>query len=328
MASTGTRTLRLLSLLQARRYWPGEELADRLEVSRRTLRRDVDRLRDLGYPVEGRRGVDGGYHLAAGAVLPPLLLDDEEAVAIGVGLHSAIQAGTVAGIEEASVRALSKVVQVMPARLRRRIDALAAMIVPAPWPEAIGAVDADVLVTVALACRDAERLRFAYRAHRGEPSTREVDPHRLVLLGRRWYLVAWDLTRHDWRTFRLDRLTEPALTGAPAVPRLLPHDDAAAFVRAGIESVPSRHRVEALIDAPASVVRERIGPWGDIEEAGPGRCRFRLTSDSLDWPMLALAVAGADFEVLSPPELVDHLRQRTQLFGRAVDRENWPPSST
>jgi predicted DNA-binding transcriptional regulator YafY len=321
MASPGTRTLRLLSLLQSRRYWAGADLAGRLEVSPRTLRRDIDRLRDLGYPVEARRGVDGGYQLAAGAVLPPLLLDDEEAVAIGVGLHSAIQAGTVIGIEESSVRALSKVVQVMPSRLRRRIDALAAMTVPAPWQGSTAGVDADVLVSLAQACRDGERLEFAYTAHRGERSTREVDPYRLVLLGRRWYLVAWDLTRFDWRTFRLDRLVEPRATGAHAIPRQLPAEDAAEFVRSSIDSLPSRHRVEVLIDAPAAVVRERIGPWGTLEDVGPGQCRFLMTSDSLDWPTMALGNAGAGFEVLSPPELMDHLRELGSLFGRAVDRD-------
>ena len=321
MTTPGTRTLRLLALLQSRRYWAGVELAGRLEVSPRTLRRDIDRLRELGYPVEARRGVDGGYQLAAGAVLPPLLLDDEEAVAIGVGLHSAIQAGTVTGIEESSVRALSKVVQVMPSRLRRRIDALAAMTVPAPWQAPAASVDADVLVSLAQACRDGERMEFAYTARSGERSTREVDPCRLVLLGRRWYLVAWDLTRFDWRTFRVDRLAEPRATGVHAIPRQLPAEDAGEFVRSSIDSIPSRHQVEVLIDAPAAVVRERIGPWGTLEEAGPGRCRFLMTSDSLDWPTLALGNAAAEFEVLSPPELVDHLRERGSLFGRAVDRD-------
>ncbi len=162
MTTPGTRTLRLLSLLQSRRYWPGTDLAARLEVSPRTLRRDIDRLRDLGYPVEARRGVDGGYQLAAGAVLPPLLLDNDEAVAIGVGLHSAIQAGSVVGIEESSLRALSKVIQVMPTSLRRRIDALAAMTVSLPWQESAASVDAGVLVSVAQACRDGERLEFDY----------------------------------------------------------------------------------------------------------------------------------------------------------------------
>ena len=320
MASPGTRTLQLLSLLQSRRYWAGAELAARLDVSPRTLRRDIDRLRDLGYPVEARRGLDGGYQLAAGAVLPPLLLDNEEAVAIGVGLHSAIQAGTVTGIEESSLRALSKVIKVMPSSLRRRIDALAAMTVPAPWQESAASVDAEVLVSVAQACQDGERLEFAYIDHSGERSAREVDPHRLVLLGRRWYLVAWDLTRFDWRTFRLDRLAEPRATGAHAIPRQLPADDAAAFVRSSIVSVRTRYEVEVLIDAPAAVVRERIGSWGSLEDVGSGQCRFRMTSDSLDWATLALGHAATEFEVLSPPELFDHLRDRASLLGRAVER--------
>jgi predicted DNA-binding transcriptional regulator YafY len=324
MANPGTRTLRLLSLLQSRRYWAGSELAARLEVSPRTLRRDIDRLRELGYPVEARRGVDGGYQLAAGAVLPPLLLDDDEAVAIGVGLHSAIQAGTVTGIEESSLRALSKVIQVMPSPLRRRIDALAAMTIPSAWQASATSVDAEVLVSVAQACRDGERLEFAYTDHSGEPSTREVDPHRLVLLGRRWYLVAWDLSRFDWRTFRLDRLAEPRATGAHAIPRCPPAEDAAAFVRSSIETVTSRHQVEALIDAPAAVVRERVGPWGSLEDVGSGQCRFRMTSDSLDWPTLVLGNAAAEFEVLAPPELLDHIRVRATLFGRALERDSAP----
>lgn len=317
MGIPGTRTLRLLSLLQSRRYWAGTELADRLEVSPRTLRRDIDRLRDLGYPVEARRGVDGGYQLAAGAVLPPLLLDDDEAVAIGVGLHSALQAGTVTGIEESSVRALSKVIQVMPSPLRRRIDALAAMTTPASWQESTTSVAADVLVSVAQACRDGERLAFAYTDRSGGPSTREVDPHRLVLLGRRWYLVAWDLTRFDWRTFRLDRLAEPKITGAHAIPRQLPTKDAAEFVRTSIERVPLRHEVEVLFDATATVVRERIGPWGNLEDVGPGQCRFTMSSDSFDWPTLALGNAAVEFEVVSPPELIEHLRDCAGRFGRA-----------
>ena len=180
MSHPGSRTLRLLSLLQSRRFWSGSELAERLEVSARTLRRDIDRLRQLGYPVEAQRGVEGGYQLAPGAVLPPLVLDDDEAVAIGVGLHSAIQGGTVVGIEEASVRALAKVVHVMPSRLRRQIDALAAVTDPAPWALAATSVDADVLVSLAQACRDGERLAFTYTARGGEETTRAVDPARMV----------------------------------------------------------------------------------------------------------------------------------------------------
>src|SRR6266851_2217327 len=194
MANTSSRTLRLLSLLQTHRFWPGDELADRLEVSPRTLRRDIDRLRELGYPVDAHRGVDGGYQLAAGAVLPPLVLDDEEAVALAIGLRTAAQ-GAVAGIEEASVRALAKVVHVMPPRLRRRVDALRAATVPAVWATTGPTVDAGLLTAVAQACRDEERLRFAYTVQSGERTARHVEPHRLVSLGRRWYLVAYDLLR-------------------------------------------------------------------------------------------------------------------------------------
>src|SRR5689334_17865025 len=196
MANTSARMLRLLSLLQTHRYWPGAELADRLEVSPRTLRRDVDRLRELGYPVDAARGVAGGYQLQAGAAVPPLLLDDEEAVAIAIGLRSAA-AGAVAGFEETSVRALAKVIQLLPPRLRRRIDALQAATAPGGTGDG-PALDAIALTTVAMACRGEERLRFEYAARDGAETPRHVEPHRLVSLGRRWYLVAWDLDRGDW----------------------------------------------------------------------------------------------------------------------------------
>jgi predicted DNA-binding transcriptional regulator YafY len=318
MSNPGSRTLRLLSLLQSRRFWAGSDLADRLEVSARTLRRDIDRLRQLGYPVEAQRGVEGGYQLAAGAVLPPLVLDDEEAVAIGVGLQSAIEGGSVVGIEQSSVRALAKLVHVMPSRLRRRIDALAAVTVPAPWEHAPTGVDADVLVSLAQACRDGERLEFSYTARGGDQTSREVDPHRLVLMGRRWYLVAWDLERADWRTFRLDRLTVPRTNGAHVMPRALPTGDAGQFVRSSIDNLPMRHQVEARIHAPAADVRQRIGPWGTLEESGDDRCLLRMTSDTLDWPTLVLGNTGAEFEVLSPPALVDHLRFFAGRIGRSL----------
>ena len=321
MASTGTRILQLLSLLQNRRHWPGGELAVRLGVSQRTLRRDVDRLREMGYPVEARRGVDGGYQLAAGAALPPLLLDDQEAVALAVGLQAAVQAGSVAGIEESSVRALGKVVQVMPRHLRGQVDALAAMTVPVAMGRGPLRVDPGVLTSIALACRDLERLTFAYTGRSGPPGRREVDPHRLVLLGRRWYLVGWDLDRVDWRTFRLDRMDGPETTGARFPARELPGGDAAQFVRDGIDSLPTRHRIEAVVHAPASVVRERIGGWGAVEELDDHRCRWCITTESLDWALLALGAAEAEFEVVSPPALVDHLRERVARFGRAVERE-------
>jgi predicted DNA-binding transcriptional regulator YafY len=318
VANTSTRTLRLLSLLQTRRYWPGTELAGRLGVSPRTLRRDVDRLRELGYPVEAQRGVDGGYQLAAGAALPPLVVDDEEAVALAVGLQAAAQ-GSVAGIAESSVRALAKVVQVMPGRLRRRVEALTAMTVPAAWDGGAHPVsDPAVLTAIALACRDAERIRFGYVAASGAPSRRHVEPHRLVSLGRRWYLVGYDLDRQDWRSFRLDRLTEPTGSGARFRPRELPAEDAAAFVRAGISSAGATYEVEALVQAPAGRVRQQIGRWVTVEPDGPDRCRIRMTTDQLEWPLMGLGSVGAEFTVLSPVELVEKAREWGGRFTRAA----------
>lgn len=318
MANTSSRTLRLLSLLQTHRYWPGTELADRLGVSVRTLRRDVDRLRELGYPVEAQRGVDGGYQLAAGAALPPLVIDDEEAVALAVGLQAAAH-GTVEGIAEASVRVLAKVVQVMPPRLRRQVDALRAMTVPGGWGSGqVGeSVDPAVLTAVALACRDSERLGFRYTAAGGRQTEREAEPHRLVRLGRRWYLVAYDLARHDWRSFRVDRLSEPEVTGARFRPRDLPAADAAEFVRSGLDVLRNPYRVEVLVDAPAATVRERIGRWSTVEEVDAGRSRVSMTADSLDWPMMALGVLRADFHVLDPPELLDQVKEWGARFNRA-----------
>ncbi|WP_151769867.1 helix-turn-helix transcriptional regulator [Streptomyces abyssomicinicus] len=321
MANTSSRTLRLLSLLQTHRYWPGTELAGRLGVSTRTLRRDVERLRELGYPVEAQRGVDGGYQLAAGAALPPLVIDDEEAVALVVGLQTAAQ-HAVDGMAESSVRALAKVVRVMPARLRRRVEALRAVTVPAVWGggESAG-VDPAALTAVAMACRDEERLRFAYRAADGARSARHAEPHRLVPLGRRWYLVAYDLDRAGWRSFRLDRLSAPEGTGDRFRPRELPAADAAAFVRAGLENLPRPHRVEALVDAPPDTVRRHIGRWARVEESAAesaeGRCRVHMTTDDLDWAMAALGMTGAEFQVVGPPELVDLVREWGGRFSRA-----------
>jgi predicted DNA-binding transcriptional regulator YafY len=327
MANTSARTLRLLSLLQARRFWPGGELAGRLEVSPRTLRRDVDRLRELGYPIHAQPGAAGGYQLAAGTALPPLVLDDEEAVALAIGLRSATQS-SVEGIAESSVRALAKVVQVMPSRLRRRVEALDAVTVPAHWESPVQPdIDPGILTTVALACRDSERIRFGYTAAGGERSGRHVEPHRLVLLGRRWYLVGYDLTRHDWRTFRLDRLTAPHGDGTRFRPRTLPtavghragqeSAAAAAFVRAGIKNAANIYQVEILVDAPAELVRERIGRWSAVEEIGAARCRVRTTADSLDWPIMALGVVAADFKVISPPELLDRVLDWGRRFSQA-----------
>jgi predicted DNA-binding transcriptional regulator YafY len=316
MATTSSRTLRLLSLLQTHRYWPGAELADRLEVSVRTVRRDVDRLRDLGYPVRATRGVEGGYQLAAGAALPPLVVDDDEAVALAVGMQAATQ-GAIAGMEESAVRALTKVVQVMPPPLRRRVDSLLAMTVSAPM-SAGPTLTPEVLITVAQACRDTERLEFAYTAAGGRQTDRHVEPHRLVSLWRRWYLVAYDLDRHDWRSFRLDRMSGPRTTRARFRQRELPADDAAAFVRADIKDQPQTYTVDVVVHAQAELVRARIGRWCAVEALDDERCRMRTSADTLEWPALALGMVGVDFEVVDPPELVEYLRDWGARFTHAT----------
>ncbi len=311
------RTLRLLSLLQARRDWAGTDLAGRLGISVRTLRRDVERLRELGYPVEARPGVDGGYRLAAGASLPPLVLDDDEAVALTVGLQTAASTA-VAGMAEASVRALTKVVPVLPARLRRRVDALRAVTVPAPaWSDGGPAVDPALLITVAQACRETDRLAFTYTTAAGDPAERLVEPHRLVPLGRRWYLVAYDPERGDWRSFRLDRMSGATATGARFAPRRLPAEDAATFVRGGIDRFRSATAVEAVVRAPAGVVRDRVGRWASVDDAGAGSCRVRLETDALDWAALVLGATRAEFTVTAPVELRELLGEWSQRFGRA-----------
>jgi predicted DNA-binding transcriptional regulator YafY len=326
MAATSSRTLRLLTLLQGRRFWSGSELSGRLEVSLRTLRRDVDRLRDLGYPVEARPGVDGGYSLAPGAALPPLVLDDDEAVALAVGLQSAAQA-PVAGMAESSVQALAKVVQVMPARLRRRVDALRAVTVPAGWGAAAPAVDPGVLTTVALACRDGERLRFAYTAADGSRTERHVEPFRLVSSGRRWYLVAYDVERGAWRSFRLDRLSAPSGTGARFAPRRLPAEDAAAFVRDGIDAAVATVTVGARVTAPADQVRQKIGRWATVAADGPGRCRVTMAAENLDWAVFALGVTGSEIDEVHPPELLEHLHAWGSRLASATAAEVRPDGS-
>jgi predicted DNA-binding transcriptional regulator YafY len=315
MANTSARMLRLLSLLQTHRYWPGGELAGRLDVSERTLRRDIERLRELGYPVDASRGVAGGYQLRSGAAMPPLLLDDEEAVAIAVGLRTAA-GGAVDGIEETSVRALTKIVQVMPPRLRRRVDALQAYTVPAVMGGG-PTVDAVALTAIAQACRDDERLRFEYTARGGERTSRLVEPHRLVSLGRRWYLVAWDAERHGWRTFRVDRLADPVSTGARFRRREVPGGDAAAFVREQIASIPTRHEVVVDIRAAAADVARVVSHWGRVEALDEASCRLHMSVDTFEWPTVVLAAVGADFEVVRPAELRDFLRTAGERFTRA-----------
>lgn len=316
MASTGSRALQLLSLLQTHRYWPGQELAERLGVSPRTLRRDVERLRDLGYPVDATRGVAGGYQLAAGASLPPLVVDDDEAVALAVGLRTAAQSG-IAGVDEASVRALAKVVQVMPPQLRRRVDALRTTTLSTtfgPGPTA----DAGVLTVLAQACRDEERLDFAYVARDGQASTRTVEPHRLVSIERRWYLVAYDLTRFDWRSFRLDRIAEPRPTGTRFRPRTLPAEDAAEYVRESLHSAVEPMVVEALVEAPHDRVLDVLGRWATVEERDDGTCFVRITADSAEWALFGLAAVDGPFRIVGPEEAVVAAADWGERFTRSA----------
>lgn len=300
--STSARMLRLLSLLQTHRFWSGSDLAERLEVSDRTLRRDVERLRDLGYDVDAVRGAAGGYQLRAGGAMAPLLLDDDEAVAVAVGLRAAANGG-VPGFEDTTLQALTKVIALMPPRLRRRMGALQTQTEGMPWSGG-PALDPTVLTTLAQACRDDEVVTFAYTAYDGTSTARRVEPHRLVNLGRRWYLVAHDRERQDWRSFRVDRVADvPATTGQRFRPREIPGGDAAQYVSRGLRNRPQRHHVRIVVQAPAAEVDAVMGRWGEVEPLGAGACRMTMNTDTLDWPVLVLANLDHDFEVEEPAEL-------------------------
>jgi predicted DNA-binding transcriptional regulator YafY len=316
VGDTSSRLLNLLSLLQARRDWPGTTLAARLEVSPRTIRRDVGRLRELGYPVESVTGPAGGYRLQAGTAMPPLLLDEDEAIAIAVGLRTAARA-SVTGIEETSVRALVKLEQVLPAHLRRRVEALgsATTVAGTGGPT----VDPEHLTTLAAACRDTECVRFDYRSRDGTATRRDVEPHSLVNLGRRWYLVGWDRGREGWRTFRVDRLRRPAAAGPRFTPRRLPADDAAAFVQQNIAGAFSRYEARVTVHAPAAVVARRL-PFdaSGIEPIDEHRCSYRASDENLEWLAIRIAMLGADVEVHEPPELLAQLGQLAQRLQRAA----------
>ncbi|MCD4533423.1 YafY family transcriptional regulator [Nocardioides sp. cx-169] len=313
--STSARMLRLLSLLQTHRYWPGEELAARLEVSGRTLRRDIERLRELGYAVDAVRGVAGGYQLRAGGSLPPLLLEDEEAVAIAVGLHQAAN-GSVAGMEETSVQALTKVAALMPPRLRRQMDALRSQTDNLVWGGG-PVIDPSLLTTLAQVCRDDEPLHFTYTARDADPTERRVEPYRLVSLGRRWYLVAYDRDRQDWRSFRVDRIADPRATGQRYRRRELPAPDALAFVQSGIRRIPQRYDVRVRVAAAPEVVARAVGRWGDVTPYDDG-CLLEMSVDDLQWPVMVLAQLGADFTVESPAELVATVFEVSARFARAA----------
>ncbi|WP_410605797.1 helix-turn-helix transcriptional regulator [Amycolatopsis sp. lyj-90] len=315
---TSARLLRLLSLLQARRDWPGADLADRLRVDVRTVRRDVERLRELGYPVHATPGVAGGYRLGAGAALPPLLLDDDEAVAVAVGLRTAAN-GTVSGIEETSVRALAKLEQVLPARLRHRVTAFNTAMIPLGG--AVPVIDAEALTVIASACRDHQRLRFGYRDHHGDVSERYIEPLRLVHTGRRWYLVAFDLDREDWRTFRVDRIDGVPDTSFRFTPREPPAEDLAAYVSRGITSSPYPHQMVLRVKASADALAEYVSPTaGTIEAIDEHTCRVRVGSNDLSVMPYYLAHWDVDFVVEeAPDEVKERLRLVADRFARAVD---------
>ncbi|MEU0225136.1 YafY family protein [Streptomyces sp. NPDC006284] len=324
MLETSARLLRLLSLLQAHREWSGPDLADRLGVSARTVRRDVDRLRELGYPVNASPGTGGGYQLGAGAELPPLLLDDDEAVAVAVGLRTAAGQG-VEGIGETSVRALAKLEQVLPSRLRRRVGALNAYTVPMLREPGPSPVDPAVLTELAHLCRDGERLRFAYRGHDGTDSRRTVEPYRLVCSERRWYLVAFDLDRADWRTFRVDRVRPRPPHGPRFVPREPPAEDLAAYVSEGVSTrAYATHALVRLL-VPLEEAAERISPTaGVLEPEGPAACLLRTGAGSLDVMVVHLMLLGFEFEVLEPDGLTEAIEAARDRLTRALSRAERP----
>lgn len=299
------RLLRLLSLLPARPWWSGPELAGRLEVSARTLRRDVTRLRELGYPVSATGGREGGYRLGAGGRLPPLLLDDDEAVATTIGL----QLATVAGVGTSAVVALGKLDQVLPPRLRERVRALQESTVQLPGP-ARPALDPSVLTTLATGCRDGEGLRFTYQNHAGQVSERRVEPYQIVHSGNWWYLVARDRDRQAWRTFRIDRITAVVATGQRH--RITDPPDAVALVLEGTKLAIRRYEARILLELPYEQAQRAFPPvYGVVvEDASEGRSILRVAADDL--PSLATYAAGLsyDFEVLDPPELRTELRRR------------------
>ncbi|WP_018802493.1 helix-turn-helix transcriptional regulator [Salinispora arenicola] len=299
MLETSARLLELLSLLQLKRDWTSSELAGRLGVSTRTVRADIGKLRSLGYPVDARPGVAGGYRLAAGTAMPPLLLDDDEAVAVAVGL------GAVAtqrlGVEETSLTALAKLEQVLPSRLRRRVEAVreATSVVPGAKPP----LDLSALGVVAAAIRGHERLRFGYTKPGGSEGVRHTEPQRLVSWGPLWYLLAWDLDRDDWRVFRVDRMVAHARTGARFQPRMIPEDDVVEYVVGRVSKGAWRYRAQVLVHAPAATVAAKIRIPVDIEVVNEATCRVELGSDDPDRLALWMTQLDVDVEVIDGDEL-------------------------
>ncbi|MVU82849.1 WYL domain-containing protein [Nocardia sp. ET3-3] len=318
MSDTPARLLRLLSLLQTPREWPGSELAERLGVTDRTVRRDIDRLRELGYPVEATMGATGGYRLVAGAAMPPLLVDDDEAVAIAVGLRAAA-GSAIAGIEEAAVRALTKLEQVLPAKLRRRVRVLGAATV-SPGAST-NPIDPELLTTLAAAITNKERVRFAYSSAGGDETRRNIEPVGLVPHKHRWYLVGFDLDRNDWRVFRVDRIERAQATGARFAPRELPAADPAAYVL-GARTDWGAPGLHYLVDiaGPASKVIGRLGEGpGDVVPRGEDACVFDMRRDDLpEWVAHRLLELGFEIRVHGPQELIEEIRRIGERAARSV----------
>ncbi|KUF18092.1 helix-turn-helix transcriptional regulator [Streptomyces silvensis] len=309
------RVLRLLSLLQTRREWAGEELAERLRVTARTLRRDIDRLRDMGYPVHSARGHGGGYRLASGTALPPLVLDDDEAVVVAVALRTA--AGGLTGMEDSALQALAKLEQVLPRRLRGRVAALQTTLTGISWEDRGPRADPALLATLAGACRDHEIVTFGYTTRDGTPAPRRAEPCHLIASGGLWYLLAHDTDRDDWRLFRLDRMADPAPTGRRVPPRPVPGGDAAAFVAAQLTAAPARHRAVATVDAPADHVRARgLGPR--VQALDDRTCRVDASGDALTRVAQTLAALDADYTLDADPAVLDHLRTTADRMRRAT----------
>jgi predicted DNA-binding transcriptional regulator YafY len=297
------RLLRLLTLLQARATWSGADLADRLEVTPRTLRRDVDRLRSLGYPVESTAGAAGGYKLGEGASLPPLHLDEEEATAVFVGLYTAAGSGVA---DSAALRALSKLERVLPVRTKRKLATLRASVVK--LVDRGPTVSLASVATLAAACSERLVTRFGY-AGQGGPSQRAVEPLRIVQVGRRWYLVAWDVQKQDWRTFRVDRIRELEATKDRFGARTPPENDLVRYVTESLSPSPYNHRARVLLHSAAESLRDRVTAYeGMLERIADDRCVLRTGARSLESIALFVAMLGVDFEVIEPPELVVAVR--------------------
>lgn len=316
MLETSARLLHLLSLLQMRREWTGAALADRMTVTERTVRRDISKLRSLGYPISASPGIAGGYQLGSGAQLPPLLLDDDEALAVALGL-TAVATGPVSGIGEASVRALAKLEQVLPGRLRPKFSALRQSVSVLGGNAAN--VDPQTLTAMSGAIAEQRVVSFRYTAAGNAPGRRLVEPYKLVSTGRRWYLAAWDLERQDWRTFRMDRCQSIPAIRERFFPRPLPARDMAAYVQDSITRFPYRYDVVLRLAAPVTDLQERIPPEAaSLEADGPEHTILRGGWDSLDLPLMRLAALDIEFEILAPAEMRDRARAAAALLQRAA----------